>query len=76
MGCKERGLRGNVPTQSQAGPDLSFGMSGRLVPLRYLTNGRASISSLALDTHITSVRWFDLLDIETLIVERCDIINV
>jgi hypothetical protein len=40
-------LRGNVQTQSQAGPDLSFGMSG-LVALGLLTNDRASNSSLAL----------------------------
>jgi hypothetical protein len=68
-------LRGNVPTQSQAGPDMSFDMSG-LVSLGLLTNDRASNSSLALDTHITSVRGFDLLDTGTLLVGRCHVANV
>jgi hypothetical protein len=42
-------FRGNVQTQSQAAPDLSFSMSG-LVALGFLTNDRASKSYLALLT--------------------------
>jgi hypothetical protein len=68
-------LRGNIPTQSQAGPDMSFGMSG-LVALGLLTNDGTCNSSLALDTHITSVSGFDLLDTGTLIVWRCHVANV
>jgi hypothetical protein len=43
---EKEALRSNVPTQSQAAPDLWFGMSG-LVAFGFSTNERASISSLA-----------------------------
>jgi hypothetical protein len=55
MECKqERRFGTTSQRQSQAAPDLSFGMSG-LVALGFLTHGRTSNSSLALKTYISPV---------------------